>query len=34
MREMKDSGVVYIGYIPVTWNITRTPVYKFTDDFS
>lgn len=23
MREMKDSGVAYIGYIPVTWNITR-----------
>lgn len=23
MREMKDSGVAYIGNIPVTWNITR-----------
>ena len=23
MREMKDSGVAYIGYIPITWNITR-----------
>lgn len=23
MREMKDSGVEYIGYIPIIWNITR-----------
>ena len=23
MREMKDSGVSYIGHIPETWNITR-----------
>lgn len=23
MREIKDSGVEYIGYIPITWNITR-----------
>ena len=23
MREMKDSGVVYIGNIPESWNVTR-----------
>lgn len=23
MREMKDSGVAYIGNIPVSWNVTR-----------
>lgn len=23
MREMKDSGVAYIGDIPVSWNVTR-----------
>lgn len=23
MREMKDSGVSYVGDIPITWNVTR-----------
>ena len=23
MREMKDSGVKWIGEIPVTWNVYR-----------
>lgn len=23
MREMKDSGIPYIGLIPITWDVTR-----------
>lgn len=30
MREMKDSGIEWIGEIPVQWNLVQTKRFKLT----